>query len=227
MSLDVDGQPRGGPQAPDWDDDAARRVGWLRYFFADDRWEWSAQVQIMHGYEPGTVTPTTKLVLSHAHPQDQRSVTATLHGVRRHLRPLSTSHRIIDTGRVVRQLLLVADILVGETGGVVGAQGFFVDVTPSADAQQDQVTAAVADFTENRATIEQAKGMLMVVYAIDADAAFQLLRWQSQHHNVKLRRVAERVVRDFAQASRRQLVDRAVYDDLLLTAHRRSAAEQR
>jgi hypothetical protein len=44
------------------------RVGWFRYFFDDDRWKWSAQVERMHGYQPGSVTPTTALVLSHSTP---------------------------------------------------------------------------------------------------------------------------------------------------------------
>ena len=41
-----------------------QRVGWFRFYFADECWEWAEQVQLMHGYEPGTVTPTTELVLS-------------------------------------------------------------------------------------------------------------------------------------------------------------------
>ena len=38
--------------------------------------------------------------------------------------------------------------------------------------------------TERRALIEQSKGMLMFVYGINADAAFELLRRQSQNDNV-------------------------------------------
>jgi hypothetical protein len=40
-------------------------VGWYRFYFADQRWEWSPEVEQIHGYQPGTVTPTTQLVLSH------------------------------------------------------------------------------------------------------------------------------------------------------------------
>ena len=57
---------------------APQRVGWFRFYFADQRWEWSEQVQRMHGYEPGTVTPTTELVLSHKHPDDRGQVAATI-----------------------------------------------------------------------------------------------------------------------------------------------------
>ena len=57
---------------------APQRVGWFRFHFADQRWEWSPQVQQMHGYQPGTVVPTTELVLSHKHPDDYGPVAATL-----------------------------------------------------------------------------------------------------------------------------------------------------
>lgn len=42
------------------------RVGSFRYVINDDRWEWSDAVARMHGYAPGSVTPTTELVLSHS-----------------------------------------------------------------------------------------------------------------------------------------------------------------
>ena len=32
------------------------RMGWFRFYFDDHRWEWSEQVQRLHGYRPGTVT---------------------------------------------------------------------------------------------------------------------------------------------------------------------------
>ena len=50
------------------------RVGSFRYLIADDRWEWSDAVARMHGYQPGTVTPTTELILSHKHPEDKPAV---------------------------------------------------------------------------------------------------------------------------------------------------------
>ena len=73
-----------------------QRVGWFRLYFDDERWEWSPEVQRMHGYEPGTVKPTTRLVLSHKHPEDYEQVAATLDEIRRTHEPFSTRHRIID-----------------------------------------------------------------------------------------------------------------------------------
>jgi GAF domain-containing protein len=46
----------------------------------------------------------------------------------------------------------------------------------------------------SRATIEQAKGILMARHHITADAAFELLRTASSRRNVKLRNLAEELV---------------------------------
>ena len=44
--------------------------------------------------------------------------------------------------------------------------------------------------------------MLMLIYAIDEAAAFELLKWRSQETNVKLRILAEQVAADFVAAQR-------------------------
>jgi AmiR/NasT family two-component response regulator len=58
----------------------------------------------------------------------------------------------------------------------------------------DAVSAEVAEFVAHRSTIEQAKGVLMQLLAIDADRAFAVLLRYSQHRNVKLRVLAQRLV---------------------------------
>lgn len=55
----------------------------------------------------------------------------------------------------------------------------------------EAITRAVTEITGRRAVIERAKGVLMAVYDIDADAAFELFRWRSQNTNTKLRVLAE------------------------------------
>ena len=49
-------------------------VGSFRFWFVGQRWEWSDEVARMHGYEPGSVVPTTELLLSHKHPDDRQHV---------------------------------------------------------------------------------------------------------------------------------------------------------
>ncbi|MDT5181380.1 MAG: hypothetical protein QOJ95_5578 [Mycobacterium sp.] len=72
----------------------------------------------------------------------------------------------------------------------------------SAGTEDDQVSAIVTEFRVNRAVIEQAKGMLMFIYGVDADGAFALLRDESQRRNVKLRHVADAIASDLVALSR-------------------------
>jgi len=60
---------------------------------------------------------------------------------------------------------------------VIGTQGFYIDVTRSDALRESSISEAVAEFAEHRAAIEQAKGVLMYVYRIDAAAPFDLLKW--------------------------------------------------
>lgn len=218
------GHPTSDPAVDDPAATTARnpQVGWFRFHFAGERWEWSPEVEAMHGYAPGTACPTTELVLSHKHPEDRRHVAAMLDDVRHHHQSFSTRHRIVDTAGRTHHVIVVADTLTDDDGAVVGTHGFYVDVTPTEHQEQQRVSAAIAEIAENRATIEQAKGMLMVVYGITAEAAFDLLRWRSQEGNVKLRLLAEQVVADFLQlAQSEKAPTRAAYDNLLLTADHR------
>jgi hypothetical protein len=207
----------GGPQ----------RVGWFRFYFDDDRWEWSPQVEKMHGYLPGSVTPTTEMVLAHKHPDDYRQIADTLELIRQTRQAFSSRHRIIDAEGRLHHVVVVGDLLHNDDDGtVIGTHGFYVDVTPAERARQNQVTAEVTRITENRAGIEQAKGMLMLIYGIDEPAAFELLKWRSQETNVKLRQLAEQVAADFVFLSASEtLPPRSAYDNLLLTAHLRINAE--
>ncbi|MCB0937632.1 MAG: ANTAR domain-containing protein [Mycobacterium sp.] len=202
---------------------APQRVGWFRFHFADQRWEWSPQVQQMHGYQPGTVVPTTELVLSHKHPDDYGPVAATLAEIRRTSGAFSTRHRIVDTRGEVHSVVVIGDQLCDDSGAVIGTHGFYVDVTPSLrEEKQELLNEAVAEIAESRSAIDQAKGMLMLVYRITEDTAFELLRWRSQETNVKLRVLAEQIIRDFlALEYDEALPDRGNYDRLLLTAHTR------
>jgi hypothetical protein len=90
--------------------------------------------------------------------------------------------------------------------------------------REQQTYDDIKEFVERRALIEQAKGMLMFVYGISADDAFEILRWQSQEHNVKLRLIAEQILKDLVQVSQSKGAARQVsFDGLMLTAHHRIA----
>ena len=102
-------------------------------------------------------------------------------------------------------------------------------MTRSAADRQSSITEAVAEFAAHRAVIEQVKGILMVVYSIDADAAFDLLKWRSQETNVKLRTLAEQLLADFRTTLRadKTVPSQATFDQLLLSAHERITALER
>ena len=197
-------------------------VGSWRFYFADERWEWSPEVERIHGYEPGTVTPTTRLVLSHKHPDDLGHVAATLDDIRRTHRPFSTRHRIIDVHGQTREVVVIGEGLQDQGGEVVGTQGFYLDVTPNLSQQQESISRAVAAISDGRSLIDQVRGILVLVYRIDADLAFGVLKWRSQVTNTKLRAFAEQLMSDIRELEYDgQLPRRTVFDQLLLTAHER------
>lgn len=165
-----------------------QRVGWFRFFLADQRWEWSDEVARMHGYDPSTVVPDTDLLISHKHPDDRERA---IDGIKRVLagEPFSSRHRIIDTAGHTHWVVVVGDRMLDETETVIGTRGFFIDVT---ETLQSDITNAVTQVAAARADIEQAKGILMVTYRITAERAFDILVWRSQQTNVKVREFAQR-----------------------------------
>lgn len=175
----------------------------------------------MHGYEPGEVTPTTDLVLSHKHPDDRDRVAKLLEEIRTTHQPFNNRHRIVDVHGAIHDVAVVGHPL-NDDGLVVGTQGFYVDVTPGEAMRQQTLSAAVAEIAENRSAIEQAKGMLMLIYRLDADRAFDLLKWRSQETNTRLRNLAVQLTTDFLALDYDDtLPTRAAFDEVLLTAHLR------
>jgi hypothetical protein len=112
-------------------------------------------------------------------------------------------------------------------GEIIGTQGFYLDVTPSESQQQESISRAVAAISDSRSLIDQVRGILILVYRIDADAAFGVLRWRSQVTNTKLRTFAEQLMADIRELRYDgQLPPRTIFDHLLLTAHERVSRSQ-
>jgi hypothetical protein len=170
----------------------SQRVGRFQYDYGTEKWTWTDAVARMHGYEPGEVEPTTELVLKHKHPDDIADVKALL---KRSKAPFSGRHRIITNSGETRNVVVVGELVKDDDGDVVATRGFFVDVTAAVkeDVQQT-VTNELQNIVAHRAVIDQAKGMLMAIYDISDDAAFEVLRWRSQEMNVKLFDIAGELV---------------------------------
>ncbi|WP_336708385.1 PAS and ANTAR domain-containing protein [Oerskovia sp. USHLN155] len=166
------------------------------------RWWWSDELYEMHGFAPHEVVPTTQLMLAHKHPDDVTRVAGILADVTRTGDPFSCTHRIIDAAGRTRVLGVVGQGDVdAATGEITQVTGYFMDLTGSQEAfAQAQATEAVSASAARRATIEQAKGALMVVYGLDDAEAFEVLRHHSSVTNEPVRELAERLLASLAGA---------------------------
>ena len=135
-------------------------VGSFRFWFDGERWEWSDEVARMHGYEPGTVAPTTELMLSHKHPDDREHVRDLLQHALHSGESFSSRHRFVDTAGGVHDAIVVADCIVDESGAVSGTAGYYIDLTSTFDearyeSRQEVLDEALPDLFESRAAIER------------------------------------------------------------------------
>ncbi len=180
----------------------------------------------MHGYEPGSVVPTTELLLSHKHPDDREHVQDLLDRALHSKSSFSSRHRFLDTAGNVHDAIVVADRMSDETGAVVGTAGYYVDLTDTfVETRQEVLDEALPDLFEARAVIEQAKGVLMAIYRVSADQAFAVLRWRSQETNTKLRDLAKQMVAEICTLPAPAADVQSAFDHLLLTVHERIPAE--
>lgn len=200
-------------------------VGRFTFWFATARWEWSPEVYRMHGYAPGEVVPTTELLLSHKHPDDRDVVAGLIDQVISAGEPFSSRHRFVDTAGRVHSVMVVADRVLDDAGTSVGTAGYYLDLTDTVDAVADDATHAAmgeaVGAVAARAVIEQAKGVLMRMYRINADQAFKVLVWRSQECNIKLRVIAARVLADLELIPPPPPSTIAIFDHLLLTCQER------
>ncbi len=197
-------------------------VGSFRVWFATRRWEWSENMYRMHGYVPGEIEPTTELILGHKHPEDRDRVAELINRSLNQREPFSSRHRFFDTGGIEHNVMVVADLIRGDDAEPVGTSGFYIDLTDTlAEAGTAAVNAALPEVVRARAEIEQAKGVLMRMYRVSADQAFQVLVWRSQETNVKLRDLAAQLLVDLDRLPTCPPDLLSQFDHLLLTAHER------
>ncbi|MBD3924138.1 PAS and ANTAR domain-containing protein [Nocardioides cavernae] len=192
----------------------AALVGRYTYRPDDDEWTWSDTMFSIHGFEPGTVVPTTALVMRHIHPEDVAAAWESRDALVERHEPFSFLHRI-HTAQGDLRVVLAAGHLEDE-GGTPVVHGHLVDITDlRQDAVHTEVDSAVGDFVEHRAGIEQAKGVLVQLYSVDADTAWALLRAFSADTNRKVRDIA-RVLVDAATSDRTPSKSGTVSADLML-----------
>jgi hypothetical protein len=150
------------------------------------RWTCSEGLRELYGIPPGA-EPTTEAMSARIVDEDRAVVLERFQHYLTHARPFSLEYRLLDPEGHTRRLVLVGQS--EEAGGEVKRlSGFIVDIT---ETVREGAAEAVLASAENRATIEQAKGALMLGFGIEGDAAFELLRTYSNRHNVKLARIAD------------------------------------
>ena len=171
----------------------AALVGRYTYRPDSDEWTRSDTMFSIHGFEPGAVVPTTALVMRHIHPEDVAAAWESREAAVDRREPFSFLHRI-RTASGGERVVLAAGHLEDEDGTPV-VHGHLVDITDlRQDAVHTEVDSAVGDFVAHRAGIEQAKGVLMQLYSVDADTAWALLRAFSEDTNRKVRDIARVLV---------------------------------
>lgn len=158
------------------------------------RSRWSDRVVEMHGFVPGEIVPSVDLMLAHVRPEDRARVSGILATAQSHGGEVGSMHRIVDALGRPRVLSLAGTVR--ETAmSPCELVGYMLDITEPQRATADRAaTAAIAAAAASRATIEQAKGILMALRAMDDDEAFAALRRRSNDTNVPLREVAGTLV---------------------------------
>ena len=159
--------------------------------------------------------------MRHKHEQDRPLVEQTLATAVDDGAPFNVYYRILVAGEV-RNVVLCGEGKYDDdrsSGKVDRLVGYYLDLTPELEVETTAAAdAAVAAAAASRDTIEQAKGILMLGYGLDPDAAFAMLKWWSRNRNVKVREVAERLTQvaregHVSHPGLRRLLD-ALLDDL-------------
>lgn len=170
-------------------------AGIFSYDVVGDSLTWSDDVFRIHGFRPGEVVPSMELVLAHKHPDDRDQVAEILQRTRITGTPFCNYHRLINSRGRTRRVITVGQGIRNADNNVVGIYGMLMDLTSTlASELGPETAAAVARSAENRATIEQAKGAVMMQFGVDADAAFAILARLSQSTNKPVARLCEELL---------------------------------
>ncbi|GAB3437210.1 hypothetical protein GCM10027517_08430 [Phycicoccus ginsengisoli] len=151
-----------------------------------DSWEVGAPWLSLHGLPPRRPFTTEDLLLR-VHPDDLRATRDWLQ--EQVARPGTSSHtyRMRTGQRSGRRVRLVAHAVRDRAQRTSRLDGFLLDITGDISRWQTEAVTASATY---RATIEQAKGALMLAFCVDEETAFRMLVAYSQGRNAKLRDVA-------------------------------------
>ncbi|MFC8042599.1 ANTAR domain-containing protein [Nocardia sp. NPDC057353] len=116
------------------------------------------------------------------HPDDRAALTTALRSGRRFCLRLRLGGRTV---------VVVGDAVLDADGTPLGADGYTVDLTELLAAEQRAaVDEALPAYARGRGVVEQAAGMLMTVYGIDAERAAGILEWRAAETGVAVTELA-------------------------------------
>lgn len=193
------------------------RVGKFSYDTVAGAWDWDDDMFRILGREPWSVAPATEHLLSCTDPEVRARVSEGLRRVETTGEPFHLTFRLSAADGVDRWVLIVSGPASPTTAGPVAEiTGHVVDLTEDLRHEgAEMARQAVAASAQHRATIERAVGGLMVAYGLDADQAFEMLRWWSQVRNVKVRDLAERLTEAASRGASTGPALRATFDALI------------
>jgi hypothetical protein len=203
------------------DAEPARVAGRYRYDRRTGDWWWSPEMFALHGLPPGAPQPDTETYLAYQHAEDRARLLAAMSAACSSGRDFALETRIIRADDQERDVVLVGECRTDDAGTVTAVEGMAIDITQchppgsptdraqALQAEVGQLRAAMA----SRASIEQAKGILMLLTCCSDQVAFDLLAHISSHTHRKVRDIAQ-VITESA-AGRGQLPDdvRAIVRD--------------
>ncbi|MFC3965347.1 ANTAR domain-containing protein [Nocardia jiangsuensis] len=170
---------------------------------------WSAQAAAPLGLPAEIEQMAANAALARVHPDDREPLTLALAAPERFCLRL----RVLGAKRGTRTL-----IVIGEQAPD-GVDGCYADLTAALRADgMATVDESVTRFRADRAVVEQAVGMLLLVYAIPADRAREILAWRAAETGVPVEQLAARLCAAVSGRSPAPTALRSRFDDLLLTA---------
>ncbi len=176
-----------------------------------DQWVWDEQLAAILGCPARRGSASLQTLLQHV-ADDERSLAAdAFRAAVEHGDQVMVSCRVHAADGSIRSVLITAEISDDEPSGVSMSAllrmdgltaatgpwlvGHVVDLTTlRLGATRAAANHAVNEAAKHRAVIEQAKGILMLTYRINADTAFELLRHHSQNTNTKVHDLAAHLV---------------------------------
>jgi hypothetical protein len=179
-----------------------RRVaGRYRYDLRRGDWWWSPEMFGLHGLAAQSAEASTELLLQCLHPEDRARTLAAITGACTEGRPFTVRTRIVRADGQPRAVVLVGEPEIEPDGEVTAVHGTAIDLTDCAqtDDVADRTSALETEVAQmraamaSRATIEQAKGILMLLTSCSDHVAFELLAHISSHTHRKVRDVADSI----------------------------------